>query len=739
MKSFFAENLVAQSVKEGLPWDFQMTEAITEQIRHDKTERQLWYNNPATAHSFYSFIEGVNSNLRVSRENNPPYVLHGFAADYDTLQLSKERILEAVATLPIKPTYIERSLGGNWRLVWVFPRPLFVSSYEFCQAILRAAVKWLSLDILPCFDEKAFTSPTRLLCNGCQWEKVGDSIPEAALQSFFVKQAQEHNAFKASSEDNNVPLDVVEKAIREKYSNFDWPSAFEENSQGPSFWIPESASPMSAIVKRGGMVTFSAHATKQFYPWSDILGPEFARKWSDDAIFKATDNTFWDGKSMWWPAKDGIYAPEDRIVLQNRLLVNCNLSPDKDKQTKKSQIDLAINHIYVENKIHGAGPHTFQRPGLIIYQGKRCLNTYSGKPLEPATGSQKFGPQGNFPFSSAMLMHMLGFESEKQFWHFIAWWQHYYRAAIEWCPMPGQNIFIAGLAKSGKTYVNRNMVGVSVGGFVDASDYFLGISSFNAYMLEVAHWVLDDDTPSGSQSSIMKTAALLKKVAANQDILSNAKFLKQTMVAWSGRVGTTLNLDSFSTRVIPPMDDGTRNKTNIYRCNPVLFNFPNRLEQARLTGAEMPFLCRWLLDVAVPDYIEKETRYGIMPYHDEALLDQAHQSQTIAPFKEVLIEVLSDYFGANPGVTEWKGTITQILRMLLADLKNEQILRGIKLEQSNRLLEQIQKEGLIECDFDTGKLKTRVWRFPRSAFVVDNPIAPPSEPEATGAFNPFNK
>jgi len=742
-KAFYAENLVTQTVTEGLPWDFVMTESITAQVRHDKTERQLFYNNPATAHSFYSFIEGVNSNLRCNRENNPPYVMHGFAGDYDTLALPKERILEAIASLKIKPTYIERSLGGNWRLVWIFPRPLYVSSYEFCKLILQNAVKWLNLNVLPCFDEAAFISPTRLLCNGCQWEKVGEPIANTDLQSFFVDCAKEHKDFKHSSDDGNVPLDLVEKALREKYPSFSWPSAFEENSQGPSFWIPESTSPMSAIVKRGGMVTFSAHAIKNFYPWSDILGSEFAKKWSDDAITKATDDIFWDGKLAWWKGRDGIYAPEDRTVLANYLKVNCRLSSKEDKQTGVSQLDLAMNHIYQENKVHGAGPFTFQKPGLLIYQGLRRLNTYYYKPIEPAAGKQVLGPNGNAPFCSALLWHNFAIPDEMPYYHFMAWWQYYYRAAIEWQTLPGQNIFVAGLAGVGKTFINRSLVGPSVGGFVDTSDYFLGKSSFNAYMLYAPHWVLDDDTPAGSAGMLANTSALLKKVAANQDFLSNAKFQQQTMVAWNGRVFATLNLDSYSTRIIGPMDDGTRNKTNIYRCNPAIFPFPSsRLEQAKIVKKELPFLLRALLDMQIPDFIQRDSRYGILPYHDEILLDQAHQSQTIAPFKEVLIEVLADWFHANPTAEFWKGTITQILRVLLADSRNEQILRGIKLDQSNRLLEQIQKEGLIACEFDTGKLKTRIWRFPREAFVnksvttVQQEIPPAVLPVGP---NPFEK
>lgn len=716
MKAFYAENLVTLSVKEGLPWEFKPTEQITPQIRQVHEDRQLWYSNPNTAHSFYTFIEGVNSNMRVNKETNPPYAIHGFAADFDTLMLPKERILEAIKLMRIKPTYIEQSLGGNWRLVWIFPRPIHLSCQDFARHFLEAAIPLLDLRTLPFFDEKAFVTTTRLLCNGCSWEKVGDLMPLDKLQSFFFECARKFNQFQSSASDNDVPLDVVEAAIREKYPHFEWPSKFEENSQGPTFWVPESTSPMSAIVKRNGMVSFAAHAPKSFSTWADILGPEFSKKWSEDAITKATADVHSDGKSVWIKGKNGLYTCEDRPVAQNYLKVNCGLSSKEDKQTGKSQIELALNHIYFENRIAGAGPFCFQKPGLLQYQGERRLNTYSNKPLDPAAGEQHWGPLGNFPFISALLDHMLKFEGEMQYWHFIAWFKYYYTSAIEWCPMPGQNIFIAGKPASGKTLANREIIGTSVGGFMDAGDYFMEKSNFNAYLLRFPHWVLDDDTPAGSSASITKTSALLKKVAANEDMVSNAKYQQQCQVKWSGRAGITLNLDFFSTRVMGSMDEGIRDKTNIYRCNPMPFNFPSRKEVIANIRRELPYFLRWLLDVKIPDFIKTDSRYGYLSYQDPQLLDQTHQSQTISTFKEVLIESLTAYFRLNPTAVAWRGTVSQLVRMMAADLNNSEILRTLKMDQANRYLEQISKEGLIKCEAESGKFSTRIWIFPRDAF-----------------------
>src|SRR5687767_7286276 len=83
MKIFAAANLTERSLVPVTPWEFKPTEELTAQIRHDKETRQEWYQNVRTRHQFYTLIESANPNQRVSREDNPPRLVHGIAADYD--------------------------------------------------------------------------------------------------------------------------------------------------------------------------------------------------------------------------------------------------------------------------------------------------------------------------------------------------------------------------------------------------------------------------------------------------------------------------------------------------------------------------------------------------------------------------------------------------------------------------------------------------------------------------------
>lgn len=716
---FYTENLTTQVLFPGNPWDFKPTAVITARIRGDKEDRQAFYQSPDTKHCFYTGIEPLNPNLRPGKEN-PPHKIHAFTADYD-VKIPKERVAEAIASMRIKPSYTERSLGGNVRLVWPLSQPLLVDDYSFCVFVLESAIKWLQLDLLPALDEGAFTTVGRLLCNGCEWENTGHpSIPLPALQTFFVDCGKQFR-FRPANE-TDIPMEIVEKACREKFK-MDWPGDFAPESQGPSFWVPESTSPLSAIIKPTGIFTFSAHATKNFYTWTDILGADFVRNFTQDSVSKATADVWWDSKRFWRRIY-GIYCSSGMEETMNFMRVECNLS-SKPEKGGVSPTDIALNHIYNQNRIKAAVPFTFRPAGLITFMGDRMLNTYTRKPVPPAAGEQVWGPQGVFPFLSTFLENL--FDPKEQLMRMLAWYQYYYRAAFEETPLPGQNIFFMGHAGIGKTFLNRQIIGLSVGGFVDASDYLVNGATFNSHLMFSPHWCLDDDTPSNSPIAQAKLHAMFKKTAANQQFLSNQKFEVAGMCEWMGRIGCSTNMDFVSTRVVGPLDDSSIDKTCLFRCSTVKFKFPGRIELGKLVTAELPFFLRWLLDWKVPDEIERDPRYGYVSYQEPTLLDRTHQTNPAAPFKELLIETLYNWFVSNQDSIDWRGTVSQLVKMMSSDPLNESIMRSIRMDSVSRYLEQIQKEGLFKCSTETGAMNTRIWVFNKpEGFTPATPTSMPT-------------
>lgn len=729
MKFFSVRNLTETSAKECCPWEFKPASLPSDKIRGDKEARQQWYQTVDTEWQFYTAIESANPNIRPSKDN-PARVIHGIVVDYD-IQLTDQRVYEAVAEMKLKPAWIERSLGGGVRLVFEFPRPIVVEDSAFATHLLSSVKKWLHLDLLPGLDEPALINPTRLYCNGGDWIKVfkAGPIPEPALQSWFVREGQSFRFRGAGN--TTIPIDVVEKQLREFHPNFVWPVDFTVGSQGPSWWIDGSTSPLSAILKPDGFFTFSAHADKPFYNWSDILGPEFVRQFAEQSISRATADIWWDSKRF-WRKKVGYYVPLDMTELLNYFKVECGLPSKPDKNTGKSMVDSALSHIYTAGHVVGAAPFMFRPSGLLDFMGRRVLNTYVNRAMQPAEELSEWGDAGKFSFLALHFDNL--FDPAMQLPFFLAGFKHFYESAINLLPMPGQNVYLMGGANVGKTLTSRAIVGRAVGGFSDASDFLLHGATFNSDLFESPLWCVDDDSPGENIAKQSQFFAMMKKTAANQQFKHNKKFEVSTMTEWAGRVYCTTNLDYVSSRMLGPMDDTSLDKTCIFRCaKESKIVFPTRYELVKIIDTQLPFLLRWLLAWVPPDFVKRHVRYGYAAYHEPSLLDQSHQSARTAPVKELLIESLREYFTLNPDAKEWAGTVVQLIRMMLSNPMNDTILKSIRLEQINRHLEQIQRENLIKIRAETGELKLRVWVFERFGDKIQ-PVIPPAEPTISEKF-----
>jgi len=709
MNMFFAAvNAVSKSVQPCVPWEYKAMSPIAEEVRHNKDARQRWYKDKSTNHCFYTAIEGVIATQRVGKEN-PPKSIHGFTADYD-IKIPAERIMEAIKSMDLKPCYFETSLGGNFRLVWLLETPLQIETSAFGRFVLQQSYDWLRLGLLPGLDRPAYEEASRLYCNGGIWEEIrgGEPIPTAKSQAFFVECGKQFR-FQAG-DDAAVPLDIVEKAIREKYPSFDWPGTFELETQGPSFWIADSVSTQSAIVKPGGMFTFAAHASKPFYSWTDLLGKEFTDAFQADAIAKATEDVWWDTKSF-WRRVNGLYTPMDRTELGSYFKCTCRLS-GKPGQSGISQIESAFEHIFNHQRVAGAAPFVLRRSGLVVFDGERRLNTYSGSPLQPSETPQQWGDSGGFPFVSRWLDQF--FVPAEQLPYWLAGHKHYYLSALNYSPSPGQNFFLMGGTGIGKTLLNREVVGASVGGFVDASDFLVAGAQFNSHLMKRPHWTLDDDAPAGSAVAIMRVHMMFKKVAANQQFICNTKFQAASMVEWMGRIGCTTNLDFVSSRIVGPLDNSSLDKTNLFRCTSVSqIEFPDRLEIRQILDRELPCFLRWLIDWEPPPQVERDARYGYKSYQEPALLDKTYQSSPTASFKEVLVEFLASYFQQETEAPFWEGTVSMLLRNILTFQSNDLVLKAMKLDQTSRFLEQINREGGLKSEIIKGNHNSRIWRFYR--------------------------
>lgn len=706
MPFYSLEHILHQSMTACEPWTFIAPFEVSAQIRRDKDSRQEWYHTVDMRWQFYTSVEASNPNQRCGKDN-PPRLLWGFVADFD-IGIPDERVNEAVTAMKVKPTWVERSLGGNIRLIWVFKNPLRVDGRDFCIALLQAAKKWLNLDLLPSLDEPAFVNPNQTYCNGGVWRKTGFSpLKETELQPFYVRVARD---FKFVSSDlNDIPLDAVEARCKEIYPNYNWPNEFVEGAQGPSFWIPESTSPLSAIIKKDGMFTFSGHAEKNFYTWSDVCGKEFVRQYSDNAMTKATLGIYYDGHNYYKKIKDNYEFVTD-VALHRYLKVICKVSSKADK-SGSSPMEQALSHIEENNRVSGAGPHTFRPQGIINLMGKEYLNTYRNRAIKPAEEKQIWGPNGNFPFISVLLDRL--FNPISQLPRFLAWWKYYYESALYLRPRPGQIVFLMGGVNVGKTFMNQKMVGASVGGCADVKKMLVEGVAFNDHYYDQPHWAVDDETGVESPQSQNRFAAVIKGCSANNLFDYRKKFQSGSPVYWEGRIMITLNMNWMSNRLLTPLDNDSRDKICLFRCADQKGMFPPREELEKIVTRELPFFLKWLVDWEVPAEVPRCERFGYESYQEPTLLDKAVQNSKCAWFKEILIEFLIDYFNAEKSATYWRGNASTLLKALKAHPGNDLILHSVKTEQTIRYLEMLEQESLIKIRSETDKMKTRVWIIER--------------------------
>jgi hypothetical protein len=222
MKFYAAINLTKKSVVPYTPWEFEMPE-VSDVIRNVKSARQGWYRDPKTCHNFYTGFEGVNPNARVGGEN-PAVKCWAQVADVDH-KYDDSQIRVIIDQLPFKPTWLERSLGGGWRFVWVFEGPLrWPNCSKLSEVLLTDLLKFFGVDEVVGLDKGSWGRTSQLYCNGGVWENLGGQpIPLNLLESTVFNAAV--NAAKQVKHPD-VMLPRIEELIKKKWPDWTWPSDF---------------------------------------------------------------------------------------------------------------------------------------------------------------------------------------------------------------------------------------------------------------------------------------------------------------------------------------------------------------------------------------------------------------------------------------------------------------------------------------------------------------------------------
>jgi hypothetical protein len=669
-------------MKEGNPWDCLPPE-VSERIKTIKEERQKWYQNPQTKHWFYTGYEALNPNARVTKDN-PAIYAKAAIADLDAPKpIPREKIDEIIEGLPIKPCYLEKSLGNGWRLVWLFVDPVrWPQDKELVTESLTRLRCTLGMAELQLLDEGSWFTPHRLYCNGGKWEKLGgEPIEEPQITSVIFRSALD---ISKKSKAREIPLPRVEELIRKKWPDWDWPGEFKEGSQGPSWWLEGSTSPTSAIVHADGMWTFAAHRDQDKYLWSDILGAGIIEKDRAEKIANACKDIFHDGKNYFVPRVGGGYNSERPDVIRRRLTVMKGLYGDRAKKQKNSEVDEALTFIESEHRIDAAAPILYKPEGLLNYKGKTYLNTAQVKPFQPVEEPQLWVPDGTFPFIHDWLTRL--FVTEEQLTHFLSWLATFYQNALNGTPHQGQAVFLCGGVGVGKTLLSHWLVGLLMGGFADAGEYLMGKDSFGGELFQVPVWSVDDQIMNSDSYMLRMFTNYIKKHVANATHNLHEKYMKKCAVEWLGRLFITCNLDAWSQTILPALEDSITDKVNFYKMAESLPKgyFPTDVEA--VLQREMAYFAAYMRDYKIPEELLGDSRFRVKSYQEPSLAQAAYQNSGSVGHMEIVDEFLKECIKiGNEKVAKqgWSGTATQLIKEIRALPNMERFVSSMSPRQMN--------------------------------------------------------
>jgi len=721
------------------PWGWSPKAGIPPELRSNKKLRDKFMNDPTTEWNIYSGWEGLNGNLRISRkkadsEENPPHKLHGLVIDFDT-KMTEEEVLAGISRLaPLVPNFYERSLSGKCHLVWTFSKPIVISGFPLAEAFLAVAAEKLQpANALAGFD-KAFFNPSIYYTNSGEWREIHDRGLSSGLLLGWLIEASEKLDWKGNG--YCVPLTVVHDELMKNpdFAGSEWASKdFQLGVQGPTWWIPGSTSPKSAVVKESGMFTYSAHASRNFFSWADLLGFSFVDQFRSNQIGQAVEGIYFDGRAFWRELSRGDWKPWTKDDILHFLRIKRGLSPRTPKGEDHSELDRAYQHIQDHGNVEGAAPFVFRPNGAITVYSKPFLNTHNSRVLQPAPDKVTWGPSGPMPWLSQFFgppSTVSTSETEARFFQgdvialdsFISWLAYYYRTAFELNLLSGHNMFVSGPVNIGKTFLNRQIVGELMGGFRIAEDYLMGEDAFGSELFGVAHWVVDDNAVTTSAARQRKWSEMVKRMAANRTFRYHEKFRTAQMVEWMGRVFSTFNADEGSSQIIPDLERSILDKIQLYQTvkRPTVSFLPSH-EMNELLTRELPHFARFLLDWSTPEHcvLRRESgdidwRFGgVKPWHEPALIQTANHSSRTSGFVEILDDWKTDYFSAlNEGkrtddrITTWRGSAFQLRKELCSSSPATQdALRGEGVGDISRLLGQLRAKGYNIGIEDAGDIR----------------------------------
>jgi hypothetical protein len=579
-------------------------------------------------------------------QSNPPAGVRGMVLDYD-VTLVEDHLVKVMDKLDpeLLPQYVERSLSGNFRLVWLFSRDVPVVDSAHVEMIWRALCDRIKpFDLHPGLDSASFKPFQRWTC-GREWLAFAEApaLPESVLNEAVWAAGLKFR------QDTKAELDLSKVAAEIEAR---WPGAwsgdFAVGVRGRRIWDPTADNPEGCMVKPDGFLCFTG--PKATVSWSELLGDDWVRKAREDRLTDAIGNIWFDGRSYWHLVGADVWkqrSREDTILeLQDRGFDN-----RVGKGQSISMCGRLLNLIQTAHRVDAAVSMVNYPPGVVEVRRNKILNITRVSALPPA--EQPATPD-DFPWIWEFVNGLFARPENRPLDHFHAWLQRAYRALLERRRDMGQALFLCGPRQNGKTLLALKIVAPLLGEvYADPFEHLTQRTSFNAELFDSYLWVLNDaDAPrDGEKGSVLSK---IKDAVVNPTHNYHRKFGDKTQVDWVGRLVVTLNDDPASVGLLPEVSSNTADKLCFFASQPYAKQWPRGDVIEKTIAKELPAYARWLLDWGAPEDVLENSRVGVKSFFDPHVLETCRRQHFAYNFRELL----QNWVRASWAVEESEKTLT---------------------------------------------------------------------------------
>lgn len=593
------------------------TNAVINQVRGmTKVERRDYLKLNTTTWPCLCLVEGVNPGMRVSSDN-PPQLLHGFAADFDNVGkcFTVQELTDLAARCAYPPAAAGSSLSGDGvHAIWLFKEPIpLLGNSKYAHKVMTVCFNKLRVgNFMQGFDN-AFKNPDRLLSVDPQnfgWVtplSEGQVVDEVSTRMWAA-------SITADFEFEGQQLDI-EKVYEQVQKLFPgrWNGPFTVGSRGIRFWDASASDPTAAVVAPTGMVYFSDGGG--FKPWAAILGTDVVSKLSAESLRELTSRWYYDESK-----KEYIYhdAARDEYGCKNRtqFLDRMSLAGLDDDTEKRRAIVYVEDHKPVAAVVSLAN----QKKGLVKQGGITYLNATQTVLINPTKG----------PCDFILGAHKIIFGPE-QFDFVVAWLQEGVQCVYALEPSYSQALFMAGDVQCGKSLLQFRVWTPMFGGkSADPMPYLLGETGFNAELADAGHWLVSDAEGARNIAQRSSFTQKIKAIAANPEMSVQAKYKTPVTLLLNSRISFSFNKTDECLSVIPRLGTDIMDKILLFNINE--HDFFKGLDRRVIEGTikeELPHFIYWLLnEYSAPDHVRSNGgRYRTKSYHSPELMQHAKACQ----------------------------------------------------------------------------------------------------------------